>query len=329
VDAAGAEGGVTAVDSTERGPGLWEVVVLWAMWAVVAALVWVTYARLPASDFYNVTGTGLRSGAARVLVLVGWPISLAALALMAVPVDRLLAAPLTPVARRAVIATAVAAALLCATIAWPGVITQANLDAKPSNALAAIGVGLAVALTFAAVRRCGTGPRVGRRGDRVALVLVAVIGVAALPWIFANIGVYIGSVPGLGRIFMSKQILPEPGHPHLHAVHLGNHEGLDGWLLAATALGLRRVLPSMRPTRLRPVLGGYLALLLGYGVMVAANDGWNEQIVKRGWTSFGLPDVITPAASAGWAILLVATVVLYMTAFRVTPPRRRAAAGAT
>lgn len=306
----------------ESGPGLREALALWVMWGVVAALVWVTYARLPASDFYNVTGTGVRSGAARVLVLVGWPISLAALALMAVAVDRLLAAPLAPGARRAVIATAVAAALLCATIAWPGVITQANLDAKPSNALAAVGVGLAVAITLAALRTCGAGRRIGRRGDRIALALLAAVGVAALPWIFANVGVYIGDVPGLGRIFMSKRILPEPGHPHLHAVHLGNHEGLDGWLLAATALGLRRALPWMRPTRLRPVLAGYLALLLGYGVMVAANDGWNEQVVKRGWTSFGLPDVITPALSAGLAILIVAAAVLYATAFRVSPARQ-------
>ena len=318
-----------ASEPAEQGPGLWEAVWLWIMWAVVAALVWITYARLPASDFYNVTGTGLRSGAARVLVLIGWPISLAAPALMAVAVDRLLAAPLGPRARRAAVATAVAAVLLCASIAWPGVITQSDLDAKPSNALAAVGVGLAVALTLAALRICGPGRRVGRRGDPVALVLVAAIGVAALPWIFANIGVYIGDVPGLGRIFMSKTILPEPGHPHLHAVHLGNHEGLDGWLLAATALGLRRALPHMRPTRLRPVLGGYLALLLGYGVMVAANDGWNEQVVKRGWTSRNLPDVITPAATAGWAILIIAAVVLYLTAFRVTPRPRRAQERAT
>jgi hypothetical protein len=320
---------VTASEPAGAGPGLWEVVWLWIMWAVVAALVWITYARLPASDFYNVTGTGLRSGAARVLVLIGWPISLAAPALMAVAADRLLAAPLARRARRAVVAAAGAAALLCATIAWPGVITQSNLDAKPSNALAALGVGLAVALTLAALRTCGPGRRVGRRGDPVAVVLVAAIGVAALPWIFANIGVYVGDIPGLGRIFMSKAILPEPGHPHLHAVHLGNHEGLDGWLLAATALGLRRALPQMRPTRLRPVLGGYLALLLGYGVMVAANDGWNEQLVKRGWTSRNLPDVITPAASAGWAILIAVAVVLYLTAFRVTPRPRRAQGPAT
>jgi hypothetical protein len=310
---------MTPSRSADRGPGLREVVAAWTVWASVAALVWVTYARLPASDFYNVTGTGVRSGAARVLVLTGWPISLAAVALMAVAVDRLLAAPLSLGARRAVIAAATASVLLCATIAWPGVITQANLDAKPSNALAAVGVVLAVALTLAALRLCGAGPRIGRPGDRIALVVVAAIGVAGLPWIFANVGVYIGDIPGLGRIFMSKQILPEPGHPHLHAVHLGNHEGLDGWLLAATALGLRRALPHMRPTRLRPMLGGYLALLLGYGVMVAANDGWNEQIVKRGWTSFGLPDVITPALTAGWAILIVAAAVLYLNAFRVAP----------
>ncbi len=65
----------------------------------------------------------------------------------------------------------------------------------------------------------------------------------------------------------------------------------------------------MRPTRLRPVLGVYLALLLGYGVMVAANDGWNEQIVEARLDVARPADVITPAASAGWAILIVATVV--------------------
>jgi hypothetical protein len=77
------------------------------------------------------------------------------------------------------------------------------------------------------------------------------------------------------------------------------------------------------------VLGGYLAVLLAYGVLVSANDGWNEQVVKRGWTSSGIPDVITPAASAGWAILLVAAAVLYVTAFRVRPRPPRAAGRAT
>ena len=128
------------------------------MWAIVAALVWVTYARLPASDFYNVTGTGLGAGAARVLVLLGWPISLAALALLAPAADRLLSSPHTPAARRAVIGGSAASVVLCMTIAWPGVITQSNLDAKPSNLLAACGVGIAAALTAVALRRTGPGP---------------------------------------------------------------------------------------------------------------------------------------------------------------------------
>ncbi len=302
------------------GPGLREALAAWLVWVVVAALVWLTYARLPASDFYNVTGTGFRAGAARVLVLTGWPISIAAVALMAVSVDRLLAAPLQRRSRRAVAAAAVVALVLCATIAWPGVIKQANLDAKPSNALAAAGVLLALGLTLVAVRRTGAGPRSPRRrGDPVSAALLVVIGVIAIPWILANLGFYVGDIPGLRSVYMSKQILPEVGHPHLHAVHLGNHEGLDGWLLAATALALRRTLPGMRATRLRAVLGAYLALVLGYGVMVAANDSWNEQLVKRGWTSHGLPNVITPAPNVGWAILAVAATGLYLFAFRVSP----------
>jgi hypothetical protein len=294
-----------------------ELRALWVMWAVVAALVFVTYARLPAADFYNVTGTGFTGGAARVVVLLGWPIALAALPLMAVAVDRLLASPRTDGQRRGVVVAASASALLCATIAWPGVITQSNLDAKWSNALAVAGVVIAATISVIALRRAEPEPRWAlTRGDRAAIVLIALMGVASLPWIFANIGVYVGDVPGLKAVFMSKKILPEPGHPHLHAVHLGNHEGLDGWLLAATALGLRPALRRMHPTRLRSVLAGYLALLMGYGLMVAANDFWHEQLVKRGTTSYSLPDVITPAVTWGWAVLLVLAAALYVAAFR-------------
>jgi hypothetical protein len=304
--------------TADAGPSLREARALWIVWGVVAALVWLTYARLPASDFYNVTGSGVTGGAARVLVLLGWPISLAAPALLAVAVDRLLGSPLPKRKRRGVIAAAIVSVVLCATIAWPGVVTQSNLDAKWSNALAACGVGVAVVITVVALRRLGAGPRRPvTTGDRAAIVLIAVMGFASLPWIFANVGVYVGDVPGLSAVFMSKKILPEPGHPHLHAVHLGNHEGLDGWLLAATALGLRRALAGMRATRLRTTLACYLALLLGYGLMVAANDFWHEQLIKRGTTSYSLPNVITPGLSGGWAFLLALTVGLYIVAFRV------------
>ena len=167
----------------------------------------------------------------------------------------------------------------------------------------------------------GAGARSRSRGDAASVAIVVLIGIVALPWIFSNAGFYIGDVPGLQHVYMSKQILPEAGHPHLRAVHLGNHEGLDGWLLVATALGLRGALPRMRPTRLRTVLSGYLALLFGYGLMVAANDAWNEQLVKRGWTSLRIPSVLTPSLTAGWVFLVAATVLVYLTAFRVSPPR--------
>jgi hypothetical protein len=173
---------------------------------------------------------------------------------------------------------------------------------------------------FERARRSGIGTFVRHRpGDSAAIVLVALLLVAGIPWVLSNAGFYAGDVPGLRSIFMSKQILPEPGHPNLHAVHLGNHEGLDGILLAATALALRRVLPQTRPTRLRGLLGFYLALMLAYGAMVSANDGWNEQLVKRGWTDTGLPNVLNPSANPSTALLLAITVVLFVTAFRVKP----------
>jgi hypothetical protein len=305
-------GGVTG-----DGPGLREVVGLWLAYGAVALAVWITYARLPASDFYNVSGTGFGAGAARVLVLIGWPVSIAAVALMAVALDRLLAAPLDAGPRRLLIATAIAAVVLCATIAWPGVIDQANLDAKPVNGLAAVGVGLCVLLTVVALHRHGLGPSMPyTTGDRIAVAVLAVMGLAAIPWILANLGFYAGDVPGLGHVFMSKQVLPEPGHPHLRAVHLGNHEGLDGWLLAATALFLRRPLRQMRATRLRTVMSVYLAVVLAYGVLVAAGDGWNEQLVKRGWLHTGLPGVLSPKPDGGGLLLLACTAAVFMLAYR-------------
>ena len=36
-----------------------------------------------------------------------------------------------------------------------------------------------------------------------------------------------------------------------------------------------------------------------------ANDEWLEQVVKRGWTNWRVPDVLRPTASVQWAILLV------------------------
>jgi hypothetical protein len=96
-----------------------------------------------------------------------------------------------------------------------------------------------------------------------------------------------------------------------------NHEGIDGVLLAATAFGLRRPLRRMRPLPLRPLLGGYLALIAVYGLAVAADDFWTEQLQRRGAVSHGLPYVLKPGPRPAWAALLAVACVAYVVAFRV------------
>src|SRR5207344_936835 len=87
---------------------------------------------------------------------------------------------------------------------------------------------------------------------RLAFAAVPLLVIVALPWILAGVGLYTGDVPVLDDVYISKAVVPEPGEPALRAVHLGNHEGIDGILLAATAFALRRSLRRMRPTGLRP-----------------------------------------------------------------------------
>jgi hypothetical protein len=106
-------------------------------------------------------------------------------------------------------------------------------------------------------------------------------------------------------------VLPEPGHPHLRAVHLGNHEGIDGVLLAITAVVLMRSLRQMAPRRRRSLLAAYLSVLLVYGLAVGLADGWHEQIVKRGWTSWRVPNVLHLSASWAWLVVLSAALLVW------------------
>ena len=173
----------------------------------------------------------------------GWPISLAAVALMAVAVDRLLAAPPDRRVRRAVIAAAIAATVLCATIAIPGVIKQSDLDAKarqPARRGRRPDRARAHAVRPAPHRRRATGRRAAGRPDR-ALGRGASTPSRRCRGSSRTSASTSATSPACTRVHVEK-VLPEPGHPHLHAVHLGNHEGLDGWLLAVTALLLRPVL---------------------------------------------------------------------------------------
>jgi hypothetical protein len=196
--------------------------------------------------------------------------------------------------------------VLCAIVAVPGVVSEDDLDAKAVNALPAIGVGLAVALSLLA-----DGPPSPRsaRGDRLQIALAAVLTLLAAPWIAAELGFYLDGVPVLGRIFQTGKLVSFHGNELHHAVHHGVHHGLQGLVLAVTALLLSR-LP--RP-RLADV---YVALMLAYGIGNLANDDWLEQIAERGWTHGTIPSVLEPAVNWGWLVVLLATPVIWFLWFR-------------
>lgn len=283
---------------------------MWILFGLVAVAMWITYSRLPAEDFYNVSGEGLGAGAGRVLVFLNYSTALVGIAVLAVVADRL---------RGHLAILAVVGALLCAVVFWPGVVEQSDLDAKPVNALPALGVLVAVVLTVIALARGGVGASrpIGGGWDVVRLVLAVALVLASIPWIFAELGLYVGDVPGLGSLFMSDEILAEAGHPGLRAVHLGHHHGFDGALLALSALLLSRVVAQVRPKLLQNLFGFFVALMLVYGLANALQDFWLEQIVKRGTTSHAIPTLTTPKVSWAWAAIVGTALLIHFAARRV------------
>lgn len=298
-------------------PGLTEALVVWALGALIALATFVTYARLPAEELYNTSGGGVEAGASRVVVFLGYPFSIAAIPLAWIAAAR--------IGTRSAGLAAVVAAVLCATIGVPGVIDQRDLDAKPVNALAAIGVAIALCLTAIAVVRRGVGSvRPLGQSDLFRAVLVGILVIAGLPWIFAELGFYISDVAVLGDIFLAEEITPSPGgEPSLHAVHLGRHHGMDGVLVAIAALLLSRVVSDIASRTQRAGLTAYLSLMLIYGLANALQDFWLEQLVKRGTTSVVIPSLIRPDLSWAWAAMLLAALLVCFAALaRTSSPTR-------
>jgi hypothetical protein len=279
-----------------------ELLTVWILFAVTACAIFVTYTRLPADKLYNVTGSGLAGGASRVLVFLNFPTALVAIAVIAVCFDRL-----PNLAWRG---AAIVSILLCAVIFWPGIVNQNDLDARPVNALCAVGVALALTVTAAA-----RGPDWQRSsyGDRLRIGIGVVLLLLSPPWIAAELGFFLNRIPGLGWIYLSGQYRPEqPGLPAFApAVHHGDHHGLNGVLLVSSALVLTRLLPSIKRAALRLVTGAYLALLLTYGVGNIANDFWLEQVGKREWTTWLVPSVLEPHFGWGWAAVVAGAFVVW------------------
>ena len=252
---------------------------IWAIFALPLAATAVTYWRLPAGSTYHFDDSGPVGAASRAVSYLNFPVAVAALALL----WALCRGP-----------AALVAAGLCLVAFVPGVVTTDDLTASWANLPAVIGVGAALWLTLAAPP--GRPAPLGR----ARRLLLAALVVWSLPWLFAMVGVYADSVAG-GLIRASQ---PTPGQPQLASVHHGLHEGLFGAQLAAAALLVSLV-------RMRRGLSLYVSLMLCYGLAVTVQDGWNEQVVKRGWSATQTPDVLEPAASLAWAGLLVAAVIVH------------------
>jgi hypothetical protein len=271
------------------------------------AAVIATYSRFPSAELYNVHHNGIAAGFGRELVAINYPFALIGIALVGLAWPRLHG--------RLRIAGMVAIAL--GAVVYFAV-DQSNLDAKPLNAVPALGVALSVALTLAV----GV-PSVPRlvRGDRLRIAIAALLVFFAAPLIAAELGFFLEGVPVLGWFFETRRLTTQPGDAVLHhAVHHGQHHGWQATMLALSALGLSR-LPRPR------LLDAYLALMLAYGIGNLVNDDWLEQVVKRGWTNSEMPSVLVPAANWGWAAVLVGAAAIWLLWFR--QPRRTTPAPAS
>src|SRR5262249_45880132 len=239
---------------------------VWALFLLVAVEIVVTYARLPASELYHVTGTGLAAGFGRALVFVNFPVALAALPLAVLVADQLRE-------NRIALGVSIVAAGLCAVVFWPGVVDQGNLDAKAINVLPAAGVVMTVVLAGAV----GVFALPARVDVVLGVILVGLL-ILISPWVAADLGFFLDRVPLLGSLFLSGKVVG--GHP---AVHHGHHHGMDGFLLVVAALATIPALRRAHSPRLVVFVTVYLGLEIAYGLANIANDAWLEQVVKRGW----------------------------------------------
>jgi len=280
--------------------------VVWALFGVVAVAIFVTYSRLPARELWHVSGSGPAAGAGRAFVFTNYSLALAAVTILVLLLDRVRDRP-----RRLLVLVAIA---MCAV--GPVFVDSSDLDARLVNAVAAVGVGIAFLLSITARTPARAAAAGWDRGDWARLAFGLALLVIALPAMAADLGFYLDRTPVLGSIFQTGALRHEPGVRGLHAaVHRGHHEGLDGALLAWSALVLWRCLPTVVGRRLRGLFGACLAGALCYGAAVAAGDFWLEQIVKRGWTVWN-PDLLYPGFTTVWAVVFGIAAAIWMLTVR-------------
>jgi hypothetical protein len=268
---------------------------VWAAYGAVAAAMIATYSRVAPAELYNVSGTGLAGGLSRALVYLNFPV-----ALVAAPLGLLAAGR---IGTRGARVAGVVAAALCAVVVVPGVVDQSDLDARWVNVVPATGVSIALVLELLAR------PQRVRIG-RWTIVTWIALGIVSLVWIAAELGFHLTFV-----VFRAGELWHGEA-----AVHLGHHHGLDGAMLAATALVL------LQASR-RLLSRAYACLMLAYGLVNCIQDAWTEQVVKRDWTTHAIPNALHPAVNGAWlAIVVIAAVVLAFVLAREAEERAPVAA---
>jgi len=202
---------------------------------------------------------------------------------------------------------------------------------RPRLAVEPVGVAIVVtsgALTGEALWRAGSGSAVAPApGDRLRVALAQTLVASSVPWILADLGLYSGDLPVLRRLFLSRETPISPGEV---AVHLGHHHGMDGTLLALTAMALSRPLHSLPHDRVQAGLSLSLSMLLVYGLSRTVEDFWNEQVVKRGRARRKPPIIVRQGRPEGrwaWLALGAGAMVVDRCWFRRRATRQRWWAG--
>jgi len=101
----------------------------------------------------------------------------------------------------------------------------------------------------------------------------------SLPWILCKVGIYISDVPLLNLIFLGQQSYE--GHP---SVHLGDHHGFGGWYFVTIVwvLVYTRLIDKIQKPQVKKFIIFGLSFLYYYGMIQVLEDGFNEQLAKRG-----------------------------------------------
>ena len=114
------------------------------------------------------------------------------------------------------------------------------------------------------------------------VIMTIVILFFSLPWILALFGVFISDVPVLNLIFLGRQPY---GSKLLPSVHLGTHHGTWAYQFGIIAILFTKFLDSkyyLKDVRARSIIAGGIVFLAGYAVINGLEDGFNEQVMKRG-----------------------------------------------